>query len=176
MLRNAREHRRVGDLVTVQMQDRQHAPSRPRSRTVRVPARRERPGSASPSPTTHATMRSVVEGCAERVRKRGRRARAFVVPSPASRVRWEGSRRKRERRRARSRPRRDRSADRARYTCPRGTRSPRAWAAVARACDVDHRQVARKSHGSGARRRVEARGGAEVPEQPRLGVLGAHLA
>ena len=43
-LGNAREHRRVRDLVPVQMEDRQHAPVRVRAHElVRVPARRERP-------------------------------------------------------------------------------------------------------------------------------------
>ena len=59
VLRDPREHGRVRDLVAVQVQDRQHARRRaPGSRTCSsASSSRAGPVSASPSPTTQATVR-----------------------------------------------------------------------------------------------------------------------
>ena len=80
LLRDPREHRRVRDLVAVQVQDRQHAAVRLRiHELVRVPARRERPGlRLAVADDAGDEQPRVVEGGAVRVRERVAELAALV--------------------------------------------------------------------------------------------------
>ena len=79
-LGNAREHRRVGDLVAVQMEDRQDcAVGRGVEELVRVPARRERPGlGLAVADDAGNEELGIVERCAERMRQRVAELAALV--------------------------------------------------------------------------------------------------
>ena len=147
LLRDPGEHGRVRDLVAVRCRIGSTAPSRRGLRNL-LPCHpvASGPVSASPSPTTHATTRSGLSNaapCAWRARSRARRPRGS---SRASRARRGSGSRPGTRTAGRAcaaPPRRGRRASRARCTCPRGTRSRPSRAAVPRAADVDHAQVAR---------------------------------
>ena len=103
VLGNAREHGRVRDLVAVEVEDRQHGAVRTRvEELVRVPARREGPVSASPSPTTQETSRSGLSNaapyaCDERVAElaalvdRSWRLRRDVARDAAGNENWRKS-------------------------------------------------------------------------------------
>ena len=77
---NARQHRGIGDLVAIQMQDRQHrAVARRIQKFVRVPAGRQRPGFrfAIAHHAAHQQIR-IVERRAVRMRQRVTQFAAFV--------------------------------------------------------------------------------------------------
>ena len=88
VLGDPREHRRVGDLVAVEVQDRQHRAVAPRvEELVRVPARRER--ARSPPRRRRRRSRRPGRGCRTRPRRRASarsRARRPRGSSPASRA------------------------------------------------------------------------------------------
>ena len=77
---DARQHRRVGDLVAVQVEHRQHgAVARRVEELVRVPARRERPGlRLAVTDDADREEIGVVEDGAERMRERVAELATFV--------------------------------------------------------------------------------------------------
>ena len=177
-LGDARQHGGVGDLVAVEVQDRQHGavPGRVEE-LVGVPAGGERPGFGF-SVADHAQREQVgvVEHGAVGVDEGIAEFAAFVDRAGRLRVRrgWGYRRGRRTAGTAlacRPRPGRSRSTPRCR--CRRGRRSRPARAAVTGTGHVQHVEISLLDHAVHVRvQQVQPRGGAPVPEQARLDVLG----
>ena len=177
-LGDAREHRRVRDLVAVQVEDRQDRPVALRiDELVGVPARRERPGLRLAVPDdAHGKQIRVVEHCAVRVRKR-------VAELPALMNRSRRLRSDMARDAAWKRELPEQTAEPLFVLADVGVQlairsfevrvrdHPRA--AVARAADVDRVDIARADHAVHVGiDQVEPGRRAPMAEQPWLDVLG----